>query len=73
MGADSRAEQSTRAELESATGRYEQQVTILNTIMSFLEKMAARGPLMANEQGVPISKQIEVFRRFIDAIIHDRL
>lgn len=73
MGADSRAEQSTGAESEPAIGRYEQQVTILNTIMSFLEKMAARGPLMANEQGVPVSRQIEVFRRFIDGIIHDTL
>lgn len=66
IGADSGAEQ-------SVAGRYEEQVTILNTIMSFLEKMAARGTLMANEQGVPVSKQIEVFRRFIQTFIKESI
>lgn len=56
-----------------ASERQQIQVTVLNTIMSFLEKMAARGTLMASEQGVPLHQQIVVFRRFIEGVIESDL
>lgn len=40
-------------------------ITIINTIMSFLEKMVARGELMGKEQGVPRATQLQTFRQFI--------
>jgi len=40
-------------------------ITMINTIMSFLEKMAARGELMAQEQEVALSIQITTFRQFV--------
>ncbi len=43
-----------------------QVVTILNTIMSFLEKMAARGELLSNEQGVPLDEQLISFKEMIN-------
>ena len=44
----------------------EQLVTLGNAVMSFLEKMAARGELMGVEQGVPLCKQIRHFELIID-------
>jgi AcrR family transcriptional regulator len=49
-----------------------QAVTILNTVMSFLEKMAARGELMSNEQEVPLDEQLNLFKEMIGCYI-DRL
>ena len=40
-------------------------ITLLNTIMSFLEKMAARGELMADEQEVPLPTQLAVFEKIV--------
>jgi AcrR family transcriptional regulator len=57
----------------SASERQQIQVTVLNTIMSFLEKMAARGTLMAGEQGVLLQQQITFFRRFIESVIQSDL
>ncbi len=39
--------------------------TIANTVMSFLEKMAARGDLMCEEQEVPLDRQLKIFETFI--------
>ncbi len=47
-------------------------VVILNTVMSFLEKMAARGELMGEEQEVPLDAQLSVFKEIIGGYI-DRL
>jgi AcrR family transcriptional regulator len=44
----------------------EEAVTLLNTVMSFLMRMAARGELMGVEQEVPLRKQIRNF----ESIIH---
>ena len=43
----------------------DQVIVILNSIISFLEKLAARGELLANEQGVPVEKQLKVYREII--------
>lgn len=40
-------------------------VTVMNTIMSFLEKMAARGELMSDEQEVPLDDQLRLFDEMI--------
>ena len=40
-------------------------VTLMNMIMSFLEKMAARGELMAEEQEVPLQMQLEAFEEIV--------
>lgn len=40
-------------------------VMVLNTIMSFLEKMAARGELMSNEQEVPLEAQLAAFEGLV--------
>lgn len=48
-----------------------QLVVLLNTIMSFLEKMASRGELMANEQDVPLENQLEIFRAMVDHYLVD--
>ncbi len=55
-----------RAELK---GERDQVIVIINTIMSFLEKMAGRGDLMASEQGVPIAEQLKIFREMIQLYI----
>lgn len=47
-------------------------IVILNTVMSFLEKMAARGELMGAEQEVPLDVQLRVFKEIIGGYI-DRL
>ncbi|MBN1565808.1 MAG: TetR/AcrR family transcriptional regulator [Anaerolineae bacterium] len=44
---------------------YAQVITLLNTIMSFLEKMAARGELMAEEQEVPLQTQLAAFEEIV--------
>jgi hypothetical protein len=43
----------------------DQVVVILNSIMSFLEKLAARGELLAKEQGVPLEKQLKIHKEII--------
>jgi AcrR family transcriptional regulator len=47
-------------------------VVVLNTVMSFLEKMAGRGDLMSAEQGIPLDVQLSVFKEIIGGFI-DRL
>ena len=42
---------------------------LLNTIMSFLEKMAGRGDLMADEQGVPVDEQLRIFKGMIQVYL----
>lgn len=54
---------------EELKGERDQVVVIINTIMSFLEKMASRGDLMASEQGVPIAEQLRTFREMIQLYI----
>lgn len=44
-------------------------VVILNAIMSFLQIMAGRGDLMASEQGVPIPKQLSIFKEMIQVYL----
>ena len=44
---------------------YAQVTTLLNTIMSFLEKMAARGELMGKEQELPLQAQLEAFEEIV--------
>jgi len=44
-------------------------VVILNTIMSFLQMLAGRGDLMASEQGVPIPKQLSIFKEMIQVYL----
>ena len=47
------------------TTGYGEVITLLNTIMSFLEKMAARGELMADEQEVPLQIQLDIFEKIV--------
>ncbi|MEM9775572.1 MAG: TetR/AcrR family transcriptional regulator [Chloroflexota bacterium] len=49
--------------------KFSQLITVTNTIMSFLEKMAGRGELMGDEQGVPMQVQIEQFEQIINLVI----
>jgi AcrR family transcriptional regulator len=49
-----------------------QVVMILNTIMSFLEKMAARGELMSDEQEVPLDDQLALFEKLV-SVYFDQL
>ena len=60
-----------RSELrrEDLRGERAQIAVIFNTIMSFLEKMAGRGDLMASEQGVPVVQQLSIFRGIIEAYL----
>jgi hypothetical protein len=44
---------------------YEKAVTIGNTIASFMQKMAARGELLGEDQEVPMRVQIEHFEEII--------
>ncbi len=44
---------------------YAEVITLLNTIMSFLEKMAARGELMTEEQEAPLQTQLKVFEEIV--------
>ena len=46
-------------------------VMILNSIMSFLEKMAARGELMASEQNVSLQDEFYYFKQMISLYIDD--
>lgn len=61
----------SRSELqrEELKGERTQIAVILNTIMSFLEKMASRGDLMASEQGVPVTEQLKVFKEIIQVYL----
>lgn len=45
--------------------RYAQVITLFNTIMSFMEKMAARGDLMAEEQEISVQAQLEAFEEIV--------
>jgi hypothetical protein len=42
---------------------------LFNTIMSFLEKMAARGELMTKEQEVPLQTQLEAFEEIVPIVL----
>jgi AcrR family transcriptional regulator len=44
-------------------------ITFSNLILSFLEKMAARGDLMGNEQEVPLDLQLEILKRLIRPVL----
>ena len=46
-------------------------VMLLNAIMSFLEKMAARGDLMASEQDVSLDEELKLYKRMICLYIDD--
>lgn len=48
-----------------------QVVMLLNAIMSFLEKMAARGDLMAGEQDVSLQEELRLFKRMVCVYIDD--
>jgi AcrR family transcriptional regulator len=39
----------------------------MNAVMSFLQRMAARGELMASEQGLPVQDQLNLFDEMIGA------
>lgn len=41
-------------------------IMVGNAVMSFLEKMASRGELMENEQGVSVKKQLSEFKKMVD-------
>jgi AcrR family transcriptional regulator len=53
----------SRADLDEQS--YAKVITLFNTIMSFLEKMAARGELMTEEQEVPLQTQLEAFEEIV--------
>lgn len=44
-----------------------QMIMLLNTTMSFLEKMAARGELMSTEQGFDLEEQLRFFKTLVGA------
>ncbi len=46
-------------------------VMLLNTVMSFLEKLAARGELMAREQDVSLEEELKLYKRMICVYIDD--
>jgi len=58
---------------ETEQGLHARRITLLNTIMSFLEKMAARGELMAQEQEAPLPAQLRVFRSFVETLTEREL
>jgi hypothetical protein len=41
---------------------------LFNPIISFLEKMAARGELMAEKQVVPLQTQLEAFEEIVPIV-----
>ncbi|MFW5683638.1 MAG: TetR/AcrR family transcriptional regulator [Spirochaetota bacterium] len=47
----------------------ERMVALTNVIMSYLEKMAARGALMGREQRVPLRRQIRHFRSYVESVL----
>ncbi len=50
----------------SAPAKQRQQaVVLLNAVICFLERMAARGDLLSEEQGIPLDKQLEHFRHIV--------
>ncbi len=50
----------------------ERVIVTLNTVLCFLEKMAARGELLSKEQGISLDAQLRHFREMI-AVYLDRL
>jgi AcrR family transcriptional regulator len=47
----------------------ERMVTLANVIMSYLQKMAARGALMGREQQVLLKTQLSHFRRYVESVL----
>ena len=47
-------------------------ITTMNAVMSFLQRMAARGDLLAAEQGLPVKEQLNIFDEMV-ATYFDRL
>ncbi|MFW5783994.1 MAG: TetR/AcrR family transcriptional regulator [Spirochaetota bacterium] len=47
----------------------ERMVTLTNVIMSYMQKMAARGALMGREQRVPLKVQLCHFRTYVGSIL----
>ena len=43
-----------------------------NCVMSFLQKMAVRGDLMAEEQGISLDRQLDLLREMVN-VYFDRL
>jgi AcrR family transcriptional regulator len=60
-------------DLERAPEAYEfdreRMVTLTNVIMSFMEKMAARGVLMGREQRVSLKRQLTHFRSYVESVL----
>ena len=59
-------------ELDIAPETRRSVVTLVNVIMSFLEKMAARGELMGDEQGTALGDQLTIFERFVTKLIEEK-
>ncbi len=57
-----------RASREFESDR-ERMVTLTNVIMSFMEKMAARGVLMGREQRVSLKRQLAHFRSYTESVL----
>ncbi|MFW6313587.1 MAG: TetR/AcrR family transcriptional regulator [Spirochaetota bacterium] len=47
----------------------ERMVALTNVIMSYMEKMAARGVLMGREQQVPLRRQLAHFRSYVESVL----
>ena len=47
-------------------------MVMMNSIVCYLQKMAARGELLSGEQGIPLEKQLSLFKDMI-AVALDRL
>ena len=47
-------------------------MVMMNSIVCYLQKMAARGELLSCEQGIPLEKQLSLFKDMI-AVALDRL
>ncbi len=47
------------------TPQRQRAVVLLNAVICFLERMAARGDLLSEEQGIPVESQLEQFRRIV--------
>ena len=50
----------------------DQVAMIGNCVMSFLQKMAVRGDLMAEEQGISLDRQLDLLREMVN-VYFDRL
>lgn len=51
----------------------EHMVMLGNCVLSFLQKMAARGQLLAEEQGVPVERQLALFQAMVDGYFENLL